>query len=519
MKKNGIELNPEFKRALQLLEQTSKSVFITGKAGTGKSTLLDYFRNITRKKTIVLAPTGVAALNVRGETIHSFFKFKPNISPQKIKPVSAKRKRLYQAVETLIIDEVSMVRADLLDCVDAFLRRNGKHRAAPFGGVQMVFIGDLYQLPPVVAAAEKELFTAQYESPYFFSASALRDLPLEFIELEKIYRQKDEHFIELLNAIRNNSVTAAHLERLNTRAAVLPPRHQSGFTVHLTTTNKAAEEINQKHLQYVKGKVHAYGAEIEGDFDTFSYPTLSDLRIGIGAQVMTLNNDSAGRWVNGSIGEVTGIDKKAPQADRILVKFPDGRTEEVTPFAWEMFHSTYNEHARAIETETVGTFTQYPLKLAWALTIHKSQGKTFDRVVIDMGPAAFAGGQTYVALSRCTSFEGVYLKRPILKHHVFVDRRVSAFLTGYQYALSERALALEDKMSLIQEAIRRGKHLKITYLKKNDEKTRRLIKPQSAGEMMYEDKLFIGMQAYCLHRREDRVFRVDRILEMSIAEH
>lgn len=519
MSKNTIEINPEFKKALQYLEKSTSHVFITGKAGTGKSTLLGYFREHTRKKVVVLAPTGVAALNVRGETIHSFFRFKPDITLEKVREYRGKRKKIYQAVEMIIIDEVSMVRADLLDCIDAFLRLNGRCKQEPFGGAQMVFIGDLYQLPPVVNSQEKEFFSVHYKSPYFFSARAFAGLAMEFIELEKVYRQKDQRFIALLNAIRNNSITEEHLEELNTRVgAELPEERSAGFTVHLTTTNKAAESINQEHLAALKTPLYTYASEIDGDFDERSYPALSAFQVGVGAQVMGLNNDAQGRWVNGSIGKVTDIRKTHKGKDLIIVEFSGGRAEEVSPYSWELFHFTFNEETQSIETDIVGTFTQYPLKLAWAVTIHKSQGKTFERTIIDVGPTSFAGGQTYVALSRCTSFEGISLKRPVKKHHVFTDRRVVEFLTRYQYGISEGRVPLEEKIRIIEAAIQSGSHLEITYLKKSDEKTHRRIKPYRVGEMSYENKPFIGVQAYCLNRNEDRTFRVDRILEIAAAD-
>lgn len=513
-----IELNEQFNKALAVMENTDKNVFITGKAGTGKSTLLDYFRSHTRKKVIVLAPTGVAALNVCGETIHSFFRFKPDITIQKVKKIHGKRARIFKEINAIIIDEISMVRADLLDCVDRFLRLNGKHSNKPFGSVQMLFFGDLYQLPPVVTGKEREIFKTHYNSSYFFDAAVFKEISMEFIELEKIYRQKDEDFINILNAIRNNSITDETLSALNKRAGVdFSCNSQSGYAVHLTTTNKMAAEINEEYLYKLKQRIYSYKAEISGDFKEQSYPADYELRLSKNAQVMLLNNDSAGRWVNGSIGRVTDIRHNGEKnIDIIYVQMSDNEIVEVLPFTWEIFHFGFNEETRMIETKTVGSFTQYPIKLAWAVTIHKSQGKTFDRVIIDVGRGAFACGQTYVALSRCTSLGGIILKKPIKKSDVFTDWRIVQFMTKFQYALSERDMSMDGKLNLIKRAISEDKCLEIVYLKSSDEKTRRTIKPYDVGRKTYLDKPFIGVEAYCMKRKEDRMFRVDRILEMKL---
>lgn len=519
MPKNNIELNEQFKKALEVVENTSKNAFITGKAGTGKSTFLDYFRSITRKKIVVLAPTGVAALNVQGQTVHSFFGFKPDITLEKIKKFKGQRARIFKEIDAIVIDEISMVRADLLDCVEKSLRLNAKHPKSAFGGIQMIFIGDLYQLPPVVTSKEKAIFTEHYRSPYFFSAQVFEEFDMEFIELEKIYRQKDEYFIGLLNAIRNRSVTDEMLDELNKRAKPGCRQAGDGFTVNLTTTNQMAAEINNYHLRKINKKIFTCKAEVSGDFEKYSYPADFELQIAAGAQVMLLNNDAEGRWVNGSIGKIEEIkhDKK-DNVEAICVRLQDDTVEEVLPHSWELFHYHFNEDTFTIETESIGSFTQYPLKLAWAITIHKSQGKTFNRVVIDMGNGAFSHGQTYVALSRCVSLEGIMLKRPIKKSDVRLDWNIVEFLTKYQYRLSERDLPFGEKIKLIEQAIDSDCCLDITYLKASDEKSRRIIKPLFVGERIYQSKTFIGVDAYCMKRKEERVFRVDRILEMRLRE-
>ncbi len=519
MKPKTIEINKQFQKALEVMENTSRHVFITGKAGTGKSTLLDYFRSVTSKEIVVLAPTGVAAVNVQGQTIHSFFGFKPDITIDKVKKVKGKRGRIYKELDAVIIDEISMVRADLLDCVEKFLRLNGRNSKAAFGGTQMIFIGDLYQLPPVVTSKERQMFTQHYRSPYFFSARLFEGLDMGLIELEKIYRQKDEEFIALLNAIRNNSITDPMLEVLNTRVSARAGLDRRAFTVHLTTTNQMAAKINALHLQRLKSKTFAYEAAVSGDFEKNAAPADFHLQLAVGAQVMLLNNDSAGRWVNGSIGEIKKIRRgEDGVADLITVRLRDGGEEEVMPHSWELFRYRFNEDISAIETEPAGTFTQYPLKLAWAITIHKSQGKTFDRVIIDMGSGAFAHGQTYVALSRCTSFEGITLARPIQKSDIRMDWNIVKFLTAYQYDLSERGMPFEEKVALIERAIEKGACLEIVYLKASDEKSRRMIKPVCVGDKIYAGKPFVGVDAYCLKRQEERVFRVDRILEMKMVD-
>jgi len=503
------------------MNNTGKNVFITGKAGTGKSTLLAYFRANTKKKVVVLAPTGVAAVNVQGETIHSFFGFKPDVTLEKIRKLSTKKAKIYRKLDAIIIDEISMVRADLLDCVDRFLRLNGKHPGHPFGGIQMIFIGDLYQLPPVVTGKEKDVFKFQYQNAYFFASNVFNEFSMEFVELDKIYRQKDEVFINLLNSIRNNTITEKGLEMLNARVgAHLSKGGNSGRTVHLTTLNKLADEENKKRLSELKTEIHTYRAQILGNFDRKSYPTEEELRVGTGAQVMLLNNDSRGRWVNGTIGEIANIkhtEKK--DADIISVKLSDGSIVDITPYTWEIFHFTFNENTNGIETETVGSFTQYPLRLAWAITIHKSQGKTFSRVIIDLSRGAFAHGQVYVALSRCTSLEGITLTKPVKKSHIFTDWRIVKFLTRYQYSLSERDIPFDEKLNIIKQAIKRNLLLEILYLKASDEKTRRIIKPRNVGKKTYMDRPFIGIEAYCMKRKEDRIFRVDRILKMKLIEN
>jgi ATP-dependent DNA helicase PIF1 len=512
-----VDINEQFWRALEIMEGTDHNVFITGRAGTGKSTLLEYFRNTTKKNVVVLAPTGVAALNVKGQTIHSFFRFNPGITPDRVKRLRSDRNNesIYHKLDIIVIDEISMVRADLLDCVDRFLRLNGREADKPFGGIQMAFIGDLYQLPPVVTSSEKEVFQSLYETPYFYGARVFDSLEMEFVELEKIYRQSDEEFINLLNSIRNNSIAAEGLELLNRRCQPDFEPPPDDFYVYLTTTNRLAEEINSRRLAALKGRLYTFTGSIEGDFGREYLPTRIELQVKVGAQVMMLNNDTGGRWVNGSIGKITGITQNRKGEDIIIAELADGDEVDITPFTWEIYR--FFVDGGQMQSETVGKFTQYPLMLAWAVTIHKGQGKTFDRVIIDIGSGTFAHGQMYVALSRCTTLEGVVLKRPALKKHIWTNYQVMNFLTRYQYRKAEAAQPLDGKIEVIRKAIENGNALEIVYLKPSDEKTIRVVRPEAVGEMEYRGKKYLGMRAFCLTRNEERVFRIDRILEIGEA--
>ena len=512
----NIEMNEKFSKALDMMENSSKNAFITGKAGTGKSTLLNYFKQTTRKKIAVLAPTGVAAVNIQGQTIHSFFGFKPGITVGKVKKNIYIDMALYNALDAIVIDEISMVRADLLDCVDKFLRL-ARDTGSPFGGAQMIFIGDLYQLPPIVPSKERELFRSHYKSQYFFDSNAFGGLDMEFIELEKIYRQKDQKFISILNMVRNNSVTDKEISEINRKVNPHFEHGRSVFYITLTTTNDLADEVNEKELSKINSKEFNYAGKIKGNFDRNSLPTDINLKLKAGAQVMLLNNDPDGRWINGSVGKIIGIRKK-DKKDVIFVELSNGQAVDVEPYTWKMYNLVYNKDTGNIDSEPTGSFTQYPVRLAWAVTIHKSQGKTFDNVIIDIGRGTFSHGQVYVALSRCTNMEGIVLKKPIEKRHILMDWRVVRFLTNYQYKISEKKLSVGDKIKIIENAIRNKTKLSIVYLRSNDEKSARTILPNSVGKMEYMGKQYIGVEGYCFSRKGGRVFRVDRILEIKETE-
>ncbi len=512
----GIEINAGFKQALDALAHADDEyLFITGKAGTGKSTLLSYFREVANQTLVVLAPTGVAALNVGGETIHHFFGFGVDVTPDTVR-APRRGADIYQSLECIIIDEASMLRADLLDCVNVFLRKYGPHKKRPFGGVRMVFFGDLYQLPPVVTGAEREIFRSCYESPFFFSAAGLQDADLRIIELDKVYRQKDADFIELLNRIRNDSLLDGDMARLDELVDEEFEPSPDEFCVNLTVTNKRADQVNEYRLDTLPGKPLRQVAEIEGDFARESRPTAEHLMFKEGAQIMLLNNDSKGRWVNGSLGVIESV--RALKKEGILsVRLSDSdELVEVQRFRWEVVR--FKLDAGRIVAEEVGSFTQFPFRLAWAVTIHKSQGKTFDRVVIDFERGAFAAGQAYVALSRCTSLQGMVLRRPIKPSSIRADWTVRKFLSSHAWREADKKMSVEDKTAAIEQAVKDGHLVSMKYLKPDDSHSERLVQPVTIGRESYAGKSFLAMRAFCQLRQAERVFRIDRILEMQVID-
>lgn len=426
-----IEINQKFKEVLNTVE-TGKNLFITGKAGTGKSTLLKIIREKLTQNCVVLAPTGVAAVNIGGQTIHSFFGFRPDITIEKVlKKKHPKNVEVYENLEVLIIDEISMVRADLLDCVNTFLSMHGSEKGRPFGGVQLIFIGDLYQLPPIVTYKEKEIFSEMYPSPYFFDSKAFKETQFVLIELDKIYRQTEKDFVEILNAVRNKSVDDRLLSKLNSNVNFHFESDPNEGYIELVTINAKAQEINYKRLKDLDGDMFSYEGVISGEFDDRSYPAPHILDLKIGAQVMLTNNDPSGRWFNGSVGIIQKISYTADE-NNIFVKLENNQVVEIEQNKWEMYKFSFDRESQRIQSEVAGSFTQYPLMLSWAVTIHKSQGKTFNKVIVDMGTGAFAHGQTYVALSRCTTLSGLVLRVPIEKRHILLDYRVVTFLNNYQ---------------------------------------------------------------------------------------
>ncbi len=424
----AITFDEKSKLVLDVMEKSSEHIFLTGNAGTGKSTLLEHFRNSTAKNIAVVAPTGVAAVNIKGETIHSFFGFPPNITPDKatLEAKSTKKSKIYNALQILIIDEISMVRADLLDSIDAFLR-SARKRNLPFGGVKLIMVGDLHQLPPVVTSMEKEALDALYQTPYFFSSQVFGELfdglysQLKFIELQNIYRQKEKNFVELLNKIRNKQTSEKDIEKLNNQ--VISEGDFIEDYIILTAINDQADKINQSRLDQIEGPTFSFRAIRSGDFSAGQAPAADLIVLKTGARVMLLNNDTQGRWINGTVGTLFRA-----QTDSIYVKIDGGEVEKIEPVTWKSFKTVFNPEKATLETNEVGSYNQMPIRLAWAITIHKSQGKTFEKVAIDLGRGAFAHGQTYVALSRCTTLSGLKLLRPISEQSIIMDSRVLDFL-------------------------------------------------------------------------------------------
>jgi ATP-dependent DNA helicase PIF1 len=431
-------ITKEFQQAFDAMENTSHCVYITGKAGTGKSTLLTWFRQKTKKRLVILAPTGIAALNVDGATIHSFFRLPPQVVETKEIRFDPERELLYQQLDTIVIDEISMVRADVMEGIEHTLRLHRKNNA-PFGGVQMIFFGDLHQLLPAVPRDLTAFFDTRFGGACFFHARIFATLPLHYVQLETIFRQKDENFKRLLNAIRENKITDEDLALLNTRWQPDQQPDPGDLRLTLTTTNKIADAINTKRIQQLPGKAHSFPASTEGNIDPNTPPADPVLILKKDAQVMLLRNDPEKRWVNGTLGRVTRIKK-----DSITVRIGK-HSYPIERATWEIREYHYNRQKQSIEAGTAGTFTQFPLRPAWAITVHKSQGRTFDQVIIHLGSGAFAHGQTYVALSRCTSLAGIVLTTPIRREDLILDPSVKQFIDKHPCNISTCTPSLSNK--------------------------------------------------------------------------
>ena len=432
--------NEEMQKALQIIQFTRRSLFLTGKAGTGKSTFMRHIAATIKKKHIILAPTGIAAINAGGSTLHSFFKlpFHPLLptdkrySARNIRDTlkyNGEKTKLLREVELIIIDEISMVRADIIDFIDKVLRIYNRNMREPFGGKQLLLVGDIYQLEPVIKEDERQLLRPFYPSCFFFDAHVFREMQLIAVELKKVYRQRDAQFISLLDHIRTSQVSDTDLRLLNAQVNAEIGTEEGRLSITLSGRRDTVDYINEKQLNTLPDQPTIFYGHIEGEFPEISLPTPIELEVKTGAQVLFIKNDKERRWVNGTLGTIIGF---GDEEDGIIyVRTEDGRDFDVEREIWSNVRYTFNEKEQKIEEEEIGSYQQFPLRLAWAITVHKSQGLTFNNVKIDFTGGVFAGGQTYVALSRCTSLQGISLQEPIRRENIFVRTEVTNFARNY----------------------------------------------------------------------------------------
>ena len=514
-------LTKEFEEILRILKNSSDSIFITGKAGTGKTSLLKHFIKRTNKKYVILAPTGIAALNVSGQTIHSFFRFPPKtINTDDIEP-NYVRAGMFGKLEMVIIDEISMVRADLMHGIDYSLRINRNRLNEPFGGVQMVFIGDLFQLPPVLTDRDRNHILSTYGGQYFFDAPAFSNYSYHFKELTKVFRQSESEtkFKNLLNNVRENEVGFDDMVLLNSRH--IDNAGKQDNAIFLTTRRNIARNINNEKLNLLPTQQYVYKGELSGKYIRLrdeseeklenKLPAPYNLKLKVGVQIMMLKNDAGKRWVNGTIGKVSELN-----AESIIVDI-NGRKHSVEKEIWKEVEYVLNQQTDEFEEKIIAGFIQYPIRLSYAMTIHKSQGKTFEKVTVDVGTGAFAHGQVYVALSRCTTLKGIILNNPIGNNDIIVDPRIVEYYTNRSTPSSVQIIETPRHLNvqqIIRGAIEANNKVKIKYEKYNGETSiRELSQLQVSNEYSSDEK---HIKAYCHLRNEERNFKISRIRSIEI---
>lgn len=498
--------NFELDVARFIVEKTDMSLFLTGKAGTGKTTFLREVVRYTKKKCIVLAPTGIAAVNAGAMTIHSFFQFglgpfvQGVIEPKSDFRINKSKLELIRHLQLLIIDEVSMVRADLMDHIDVELRRI-RRNSKPFGGVQLLMIGDLQQLPPIAHGGEDELLRQYYKTLYFFSSAALKSMKYSCIELKNVYRQTDGHFIDILNHARNCTLTSQDISDLNARYIPgFSPKPEDGY-IRLMTHNRQVDYVNETELEKLDSKPYTFVAAVTGTFPEESYPTADSLTLKKGAQVMFIKNDPERRFINGTLGEVKSIDKNS-----IAVRLAEsGTVIDVEPMEWQNIRYQFDEESKEISSKQIGRFKQYPLKAAWAITVHKSQGLTFDKAIIDVH-AAFSPGQAYVALSRCRTLDGLVLSSPVSASVFMRDNAVDAYMNYISRPVEELAFSscyeyFEYEKKLEPEEVAPVKKVKV-----NQEKPKKVNKEEPRDDT--GKKLSTFECSYRLYNQGDTVERI-----------
>lgn len=515
--------NPEFRYAVEFVLHTNRMLYLTGKAGTGKTTFLRFLKTVSNKNMVVLAPTGVAAVNAGGQTIHSFFNIKPSVYVPGDKRLRTRvpaddpdksiindhfryhrdKLEIIRSLELLVIDEISMVRCDLLDVIDRLLRVFRKREFTPFGGVQMVLIGDTFQLPPIVNQDDWNILGRYYSSPFFFSSRVMLEQKPVYIELKKIYRQSDQDFIDMLNRIRINRLIPGDLERLNSRYLYgFNPEQEEDYII-LATHNRLVEETNERRLHELDEPVHRFEAVVEGVFPESSFPTDRELRLKEGAQVMFLKNDRNRRFYNGKIGHIAEI-----SGDGIFIETDDGDVIEVGREEWANIRYSWDAKDSKVVEEIAGSFIQYPVKLAWAITVHKSQGLTFEKIIADL-EEAFAPGQVYVALSRCTSFSGILLRTPLNPRAIKTDPDVLGFAAN---VTPETLLISELETGKSANYLKRALS---AYLSQNPEKMAEMLISSSYGAIPEMQQRTVRLTRYAI----DRFLRSSRqLLERAVDE-